>query len=74
MTPESVLQETATAGLVRGALQSLPEAQRLLIEAAFFEGFTHSELAARFSLPLATVKARIRTGLLTLRSQLAHAG
>lgn len=73
LTPEALLQETATAGLVRGALRSLPDTQRALIEAAFFEGYTHSELSERFGVPLGTVKARIRTGLLALRSQLAHA-
>lgn len=73
VTPEALLQEAATAGMVRGALGRLPEPQRALIEAAFFEGFTHSELSERFGVPLGTVKARIRTGLLALRSQLAQA-
>lgn len=73
VTPEAVLQEATTAGMVRGALGTLPTAQRALIEAAFFEGYTHSELAERFGVPLGTVKARIRTGLLALRSQLVHA-
>ena len=73
VTPEVVLEVTTTAGLVRGALRSLPEAQRALVEAAFFDGYTHSELSERFAMPLGTVKARIRTGLLALKSQLAHA-
>lgn len=73
VTPEAMLQEATTAGMVRGALGALPAAQRALIEAAFFEGYTHSELSERFGVPLGTVKARIRTGLLTLRSQLVHA-
>lgn len=73
VTPEALLQEAATAGMVRGALGKLPVAQRALIEAAFFEGYSHSELSQRFGVPLGTVKARIRTGLLALRSQLAQA-
>ena len=72
-TPEVLIQDAATAGTVRGALAALPEAQRALIEAAFFEGYTHQELAVRFSVPLGTVKTRIRTGLTTLRGQLEHA-
>ena len=44
------------------ALAGLPAEQRQLIEAAFFEGYTHSELAHRFELPLGTVKTRIRAG------------
>ena len=44
--------------------------QRTLIEAAFFEGYTHQELAARFGVPLGTVKTRIRNGLVSLRGRL----
>jgi RNA polymerase sigma-70 factor (ECF subfamily) len=54
---------------VQQALDALPAEQRELIEQAYFLGFTHSELAARLSLPLGTVKTRIRRGLLSLRSQ-----
>ena len=55
---------------VQRALDALPSDQRELIEQAYFFGFTHSELAARFSLPIGTVKTRIRTGMLSLRGHL----
>jgi RNA polymerase sigma-70 factor (ECF subfamily) len=55
---------------VRGAVAALPAAQRALIEAAFFEGYTHQELSARFGVPLGTVKTRIRSGLVSLRVRL----
>jgi RNA polymerase sigma-70 factor, ECF subfamily len=55
---------------VRGAVATLPAAQRALIEAAFFEGYTHQELSARFGVPLGTVKTRIRSGLVNLRERL----
>lgn len=71
-TPETVLQERSTAGAVRTALAALTPEQRALIEAAFFEGYTHSELATRFGVPLGTVKTRIRTGLATMRGRLEH--
>ena len=71
-TPEALLQGASTAATVRCALATLPDAQRELIEAAFFEGDTHCELAARFGVPLGTVKTRIRTGLMTLRGRLEH--
>jgi len=62
----------ATADAVRSALASLPDSQRVLIEAAFFDGYTHQELAARFGMPLGTVKTRIRTGLAAMRGRLEH--
>lgn len=69
-TPEAVLEGNATAGALRTALAALPAAQRDLIEAAFFEGYTHHELSTRFGLPLGTVKTRIRTGLTAMRGRL----
>lgn len=69
-TPESVLRSTHAAMAVRGAVAALPAAQRTLIEAAFFEGYTHQELSARFGVPLGTVKTRIRSGLVSLRVRL----
>lgn len=56
--------------LVRDALAQLTPAQRLLIVTAFFEGLSHSEIAARFNLPLGTVKTRIRAGMTMLRKHL----
>ena len=69
-TPETALEDHTTAGAVRTALATLTPAQRELIEAAFFEGYTHTELATRFGMPLGTVKTRIRTGLAAMRDRL----
>ena len=52
---------------IQRALAALPAEQRLLIEQAFFLGFTHAELAERSGLPLGTVKTRIRAGIHALR-------
>lgn len=70
VTPEVLFADQRTSASVRSALSTLPRPQRMLIEAAFFEGFTHQELSELHCIPLGTVKARIRTGLLALRSQL----
>jgi RNA polymerase sigma-70 factor, ECF subfamily len=53
------------------ALQSvvaqLPPEQAALIELAFFQGLSHTEIASATHLPLGTVKTRLRTGLHRLR-------
>jgi RNA polymerase sigma-70 factor (ECF subfamily) len=72
-TPETIVLGAERRDTLRGALERLPMEQRVLIEAAFFEGYTHSELAERFGLPLGTVKTRIRAGLMALRERLEHA-
>jgi RNA polymerase sigma-70 factor (ECF subfamily) len=69
-TPEARAQAHATAHAIRDALAMLTSGQRELIEAAFFEGYTHWELSARFGLPLGTVKTRIRAGLSAMRGRL----
>jgi RNA polymerase sigma-70 factor, ECF subfamily len=72
-SPEAVAGDAERRQLLIDALSGLPADQRQLIEAAFFEGYTHSELARRFGLPLGTVKTRIRTGMITMRQRLEHA-
>lgn len=56
--------------LIGDAMRALRPIERELIELAYFEGLTHSQIASRISLPLGTVKTRIRTALVRLRDQL----
>lgn len=54
----------------RKVLNELKEEQRLLIDLAYFKGYTHEEIAELEKLPLGTVKTRIRSALLQLRGLL----
>lgn len=57
--------------IVRAALQHLSAEQRALIEAAYFEGLSQTELAEKFALPLGTVKTRVRAGMQILKKYFA---
>jgi RNA polymerase sigma-70 factor (ECF subfamily) len=70
-TPESSTIVAEDRRLVRGALARLPDQFRSLIEMAYYEGLTHTEIAARTGIPLGTVKTRLRSAMGTLRSTLA---
>jgi len=64
---EDEAAERIAINKVRGVLGQLPQDQRRLLEMAFFEGLTHTEIASKTGEPLGTVKTRIRSGLLALR-------
>ncbi|MBC7904373.1 MAG: sigma-70 family RNA polymerase sigma factor [Gemmatimonadaceae bacterium] len=55
---------------LRKAVQQLKAEYRTLIDLAYFKGCTHEEIATIESLPLGTVKTRIRSALTQLRSYL----
>jgi RNA polymerase sigma-70 factor, ECF subfamily len=60
------------AGIVRGALSSLPPDQVQVLELAYFGGFTHTEIAEILDAPVGTVKGRMRLGLKKMRAQLGE--
>src|SRR5207244_11757773 len=57
---------------VREALARLQPQQRQVLEIAYFEGLSQSEIAERLSAPLGTVKSWTRQGLMRLRELLPH--
>ncbi len=72
-TPETMSIYAERGQQVRDALAHLNPEQRALIEAAYFEGLSQSELAERFALPLGTVKTRMRAGMTILRQHFSIA-
>jgi RNA polymerase sigma-70 factor, ECF subfamily len=67
---ESEVAQKEMMGKVRGALADLSKDQQQAVELAYFEGLTHSEIAARTGDPLGTVKTRLRSAVETLRKKL----
>lgn len=58
-------------GRVLSALKILPSEQRLVIELAYYQGLTQSEIVKQTGLSLGTVKTRVRLGLNKLRTALS---
>ena len=63
----SEIERNSLMEKVRQVMKHLPSEQQNSVKLAFFEGLTHSEIAARTGDPLGTVKTRIRSALMSLR-------
>lgn len=68
--PEALTADAIQNQRVRAAVASLPVEQQRALAMAFFEGYSHSEIAERLDEPLGTIKTRIRSGMQKLRSLL----
>jgi RNA polymerase sigma-70 factor (ECF subfamily) len=58
---------------LRGAFEKLTPNQRLVLELAYYEGLSQTEMADRLKQPLGTVKTWVRTALKLLRDELDEA-
>lgn len=61
-------RETADRRLLLEAITALPDEQSQPIALAYFFGMSHSQIAEHLSLPLGTVKTRLRLGMIKLRA------
>lgn len=71
--PEQVVDEAWLRTEVERALAEIPANERQVIQMAYYEELTQTEIAARLDWPLGTVKTRTRRALRHLRRTLAHA-
>ena len=67
---DEAVERNLEAERVREALSKLPSAQQEVINLAYFNGLSQSEIAARLGQPLGTVKTRARLALQKLREEL----
>lgn len=58
---------------LKSAFEKLTPNQKVVIEMAYYEGLSQTEMAERMQQPLGTVKTWVRTALKTLRDQLTEA-
>lgn len=66
--PDDAAERVQSADQMQAALALLSEEQRQVVQLSFFEDRPHSEIAERLSLPLGTVKSRLRLALMKLRA------
>lgn len=66
--PDDAAVRIETEERIAAAMEELSEEQRLVVRLSFFEERPHSEIAERLSLPLGTVKSRLRLALGKLRA------
>ena len=68
--PDEQLSEQERGERVRAMLAELPPDQSEVVNLAFIEGLSHSEIAKRLGLPLGTVKSRMRLAYQKIRDAL----
>jgi RNA polymerase sigma factor (sigma-70 family) len=68
---QQVVIRTDDYGL-RKVVSRLKAEQKILIDLSYFQGYTHEEIAKSLSIPLGTVKTRIRSALTQLRTLIAE--
>lgn len=71
--PEARIAREQEEASVLAALDTLPPEQRQVIQLAFVDGLSHSQIAEKLRLPLGTVKSRVRLAYQKLRGMVEGA-
>jgi len=54
---------------VRNLVKNLSPEQQLMVDLAYFKGYTQAEISEEFNIPLGTVKTRLRSAIMALRKE-----
>lgn len=68
----ATLESVEARRSVRKALDQLSDSQREVIDLAYFEGLTQTELSERLAKPLGTIKSTVRSALKALRQAMGE--
>ena len=68
LTSATIFNPTFTTIDLRAIVSTLLPERKLLIEMVYFQGYTHEEVSEKLSLPIGTVKSRVRKSLQELRT------
>jgi RNA polymerase sigma-70 factor (ECF subfamily) len=71
-SPEDRAVEREGLGRLKGCMEGLQDEQKRTVLLAYYEGYTHQELARSMNAPLGTVKSWVRRGLARLRECLEY--
>ena len=64
-----VVEDSAHEAIgLKPILENLKEDQKVIIDLAYFEGYTQEEISKKLDIPLGTVKTKVRQALLILRN------
>jgi RNA polymerase sigma-70 factor, ECF subfamily len=66
ISPDHFLMKSEIFSELRDQLNALPEATNMILRLAYIQGLTQQQIADKIKMPLGTVKARMRRGLLQL--------
>ncbi|MEA2422189.1 MAG: hypothetical protein QOF55_1288 [Thermoleophilaceae bacterium] len=66
--PHAHVERAESSATVHRLLDTLPPAQRIVLELAYMDGLSQQEIALKLGIPLGTVKGRLRLGLEKLRA------
>ncbi len=73
-TTEDIVELRMIGEHVKEALQGLNEDQQQVVDMIYYQGFTQQEVADLASIPLGTVKSRVRLAMKQLQQRLSHWG